>query len=212
MKKLITALFLLIFLVISKPVFSQSCLPEGIIFNTQEQIDSFQINYPGCTAIEGSVSIIETGYNTINNLEGLSVLTSIGGNLKIGEYNDEFYLGLENFNGLNNLVSITGSLRIVNVYVDYFTGFDNLTSVGGSITVSDNIGFPDLYLNNIQTVGGSIVITNDTDPHDIHFSNLSTIGGSLTIGSINYLQQISHFENLTSINGDFNRSLFSCSQ
>ncbi len=25
---------------------AQSCLPEGIIFSTQEQIDNFQTNYP----------------------------------------------------------------------------------------------------------------------------------------------------------------------
>jgi hypothetical protein len=33
--------------------FSQGCLPEGITFTTQAQIDSFQIDYPGCTEIEG---------------------------------------------------------------------------------------------------------------------------------------------------------------
>jgi len=31
---------------------SQPCLPEGIIFNYQSQIDSFQIMYPNCTEIE----------------------------------------------------------------------------------------------------------------------------------------------------------------
>ena len=33
------------------------CLPEGITFTTQEQIDNFQTNYPGCTEIEGDVYI-----------------------------------------------------------------------------------------------------------------------------------------------------------
>jgi hypothetical protein len=37
--------------------FSQGCLPEGITFTTQEQIDNFQANYPGCTEIEGDVNI-----------------------------------------------------------------------------------------------------------------------------------------------------------
>jgi hypothetical protein len=37
--------------------FSQSCLPEGIVFQTQGQIDSFQINFPGCIHIEGGVTI-----------------------------------------------------------------------------------------------------------------------------------------------------------
>jgi hypothetical protein len=63
-------------------VLSQPCLPEGITFTTQEQIDNFQTNYPGCTEIEGDVGI--GGYD-ITNLNGLNVLTTIGGNLLIVE-------------------------------------------------------------------------------------------------------------------------------
>ncbi|MCU0371231.1 MAG: hypothetical protein MUC31_07440, partial [Bacteroidales bacterium] len=57
---------------------SQSCLPEGIYFESQTQIDNFQVDYPGCTEIEGDV-IIFSPYDEISNLNGLSVLTSIGG-------------------------------------------------------------------------------------------------------------------------------------
>ena len=39
------------------PLYSQSCLPDGITFSTQQQIDNFQIDYPGCSEIEGSVII-----------------------------------------------------------------------------------------------------------------------------------------------------------
>jgi len=56
-------------------LFSQPCLPEGITFSTQEQIDSFQSDYPNCTEIEGGV-VIE-GID-ITNLDGLEVITSIG--------------------------------------------------------------------------------------------------------------------------------------
>ena len=52
------------------------CLPEGITFTTQEQIDNFQVNYPGCTEIEGDVII---SGEDINNLEGLNVVTDVGG-------------------------------------------------------------------------------------------------------------------------------------
>ena len=65
MKKLF--LFTLISLV-SLSSISQSCLPEGITFSTQEQIDNFQTVYPGCTEIEGDVKI--EGEN-ISNLYGL---------------------------------------------------------------------------------------------------------------------------------------------
>jgi hypothetical protein len=55
---------------------AQPCLPEGITFSTQAQIDSFQTNYSGCTEIEGGV-LIEG--NDITNLEGLSVLEIVDG-------------------------------------------------------------------------------------------------------------------------------------
>jgi len=63
------------FFLLTVNIFSQPCLPEGITFSTQEQIDNFQTNYPNCTEIEGGVMI--TG-NDITNLDGLSVITSIG--------------------------------------------------------------------------------------------------------------------------------------
>jgi len=59
----------------------QPCLPEGITFETQAQIDNFQENYPGCTMIEGDVNI--SGPD-ITNLIGLSSIISIGGILEIG--------------------------------------------------------------------------------------------------------------------------------
>ena len=50
---------------------AQPCLPEGITFSTQAEIDSFQINYPSCTEIEGDVTI--EGWD-IANINGLNVL------------------------------------------------------------------------------------------------------------------------------------------
>jgi hypothetical protein len=77
MRRLSFVFLVLMFIRVSGP--AQSCLPEGITFNRQSQIDSFQVNYPGCTEIEGDVTI--TG-NIIYDLNGLNVLTSIGGNLE----------------------------------------------------------------------------------------------------------------------------------
>ena len=77
---------------------AQSCLPEGITFTTQAQVDSFQINYQSCSEIEGNVII--SGPD-ISDLNGLNVLTSIEGNLEI--YNDSL---LTDLTGLDNLSSI----------------------------------------------------------------------------------------------------------
>jgi hypothetical protein len=82
---------------------SQSCLPDGIWFETQNQIDSFQLNFPGCTEIEGEV-LITGGY--ISNLNGLNTITSIGGKLLIASTN------LTSISGLENLTHIGGGLFI----------------------------------------------------------------------------------------------------
>ena len=71
MKNLSLIILILIFFQIT--TLSQPCLPEGITFTTQAQIDSFQINYPNCNEIEGDVEIIG---DDITNLNGLNVLTA----------------------------------------------------------------------------------------------------------------------------------------
>ena len=47
--KQILIVVILIFLYL--PTQSQSCLPEGITFNTQSQIDNFPIIYPSCVHV-----------------------------------------------------------------------------------------------------------------------------------------------------------------
>ncbi len=105
MKKLF--LFAALLIVIHSCVFSQGCLPEGIIFTTQEEIDNFQANYPGCTEIEGDVKI-NFGLD-ITNLSGLSPIYSIGDSLCI--FLNPF---LSSLSGLESLTSIGGSLIIGN--------------------------------------------------------------------------------------------------
>jgi len=74
MKKL--TLLILLALFIQSKVSSQPCLYNGITFSTQAEIDSFQINYPNCTEIQGDVEI---SGNVITNLNGLNVLTTFLG-------------------------------------------------------------------------------------------------------------------------------------
>ena len=66
---IVLALFAFVF------VSAQGCLPEGITFTTQEEIDNFQVNYPGCTQIGGDVTIGSDWWSPSNivSLEGLNV-------------------------------------------------------------------------------------------------------------------------------------------
>lgn len=98
---------------------SQSCLPDGITFNTQSQIDSFRVNYPNCAEIEGAVII--SGDN-ITNLDSLSVLISIDGGLDIS-----INPGLTSLAGLDNLVTIGGILNIQeNDILNSLDGLENI--------------------------------------------------------------------------------------
>ena len=133
MKKLF---FLLIVFLIVISTQAQSCLPDGIYFRNQNEIDSFQINYPECTQIEGFVYIGDPrGESNITNLNGLSILTSIGGNLSV------YFNALTSLTGLENLTSIGGSLSIgYNYALTSLTGLGNIDA--GSITdliISDNV-------------------------------------------------------------------------
>ena len=66
MKKFAIVVITLMFIQITAS--SQSCLPDGINFGTQTEIDNFQVNYLGSTEIEGDVII---SGNDITNLNGL---------------------------------------------------------------------------------------------------------------------------------------------
>ena len=103
MKKL--SLLIILALTIQFTLSAQSCLPEGIGFYTQAEIDDFQTNYPNCTEIEGGVWI--TG-GEISNLNGLFFLTSIGEDLLISGN-----AALTSLAGLNNLTFLGGELLII---------------------------------------------------------------------------------------------------
>jgi hypothetical protein len=132
-----TILSLLAIIFLSFNVLSQSCLPEGIEFTSQAQIDSFQADYPGCTQVEGTVEI---NGDDISNLGGLSVVTTIGGSLYIS--NNDI---LTDMSGLSSLTHVTGALLIsTNPLLTYFAGLENLTSVEGDVFISNNLTLTDI--------------------------------------------------------------------
>ncbi|MDO8640316.1 MAG: hypothetical protein Q7R33_02130, partial [Nitrosarchaeum sp.] len=159
MKKTI---FLIIFAFINNfLLLSQTCLPEGILFTSQNEIDNFQINYPNCTEIEGSVSI---SGNNINNLNGLSVLTNIGGDLKISS-NDS----ITSFYGLNNLNSVTGDLKLTLLSgIHDMIGLDNLTFVGGKLEIGTFSVSSLTGLENLDSIGGNL---------DIYYTPVKNLNG-----------------------------------
>jgi len=194
---------------INTNAFTQGCLPEGITFTTQAQVDNFQTNYPGCTEIEGDVTI--TGSN-IRNLNGLNAVASIVGNLNI--WNNQ---KLTKLTGLHKLISIGGSLHIrSNSALTSLTGLESLTFIEGNFRIYDNNSLTDLTgLNNLSSIGDYLHIElNHSITNLTGLENLIFIGGYLRIENNMALVSLNGLESMTSIGGNieiiYNSSLSTC--
>ncbi len=142
-----------------------SCLPEGITFTTQEEIDNFQADHPGCTEIEGDVVIGNIDLVTdIDHLDSLNVLTSILGSLTITNN------PIASLSGLENLDYIGGNFFIGGYYWGgECKGNNNLVILAG--------------LNGLDSIGGDLVITcNEALANLTGLESLTKIGGTLNVG------------------------------
>ncbi|MEJ2596458.1 MAG: T9SS type A sorting domain-containing protein [bacterium] len=205
MKYLVMLMFLaLTFLYVR----SQPCLPEGIVFTTQTEIDNFQNNYPNCSEIEGYVTIGEqTSSSNINNLEGLSVITSVGEYLEI-RLNDY----LVNLNGLHNITAVGGTFSVVsNDSLVDLSGLEQLSEIGGDCYIGYNKKLKSLAgMDNLTGVEGTVDIReNDSLETLTGIENLETIGGGLDIRANARLLSIAELDALNAvgdhiwINGNF---------
>jgi hypothetical protein len=151
--------------------YSQYCLPDGITFTNQAQIDSFQVNYPGCTEIEGNVGLI--GWDIIS-LSGLSMLQKLNGNVYISGCDQ-----LKNLVGLDNVTSIGGNLLLYPCdSLTSLSGLENLSSIGGDLEIG-GFGWSPNHITSLEAL-----------------ENLSMIGGSLNIHNCNSLVSLSGLENI----------------
>jgi hypothetical protein len=133
-KVTLTVSFGITFLLFLENINGQNCLPDGILFNSQEQIDSFPIFYPTCNKILGQIIIQETFSGDITNLNGLSNLTSTGSTLWI-KNNSE----LSDISGLENISSIGGFFECTNNDgVTDFNSLSNLSSIALGLYIEDN--------------------------------------------------------------------------
>ena len=193
-----TLYILIIGLLVSGGVLAQSCLPEGITFETQAQVDSFQILYPNCTEIEGDLII--SGDN-ITHLNGLNVLTTILGTLSIGDVNGG-NPALTNLTGLDNVTFIGGNILILfNDALTNLTGLNNLNSIGGFLGIAFNNALTSLSgLEGLTNVGLYLGITYSNALTNLAgLESLNSIGGDLEIYDNSMLTSLSGLNNLTSI-------------
>lgn len=175
--------------------YSQGCLPEGITFSNQQQIDDFQTNYPGCTEIEGNVLIFGSD---ISNLNGLLGITTIGGRLEINEP-----INLNDLHGLDSLYSIGGNFWIYdNQSLQNLSGLNSLAFVGGNFTVSNMDDLINLTgLESLTSIGEHMYLEDNGSLSSLMgLSSLNDIGFGLTLLQNPNLTDLSGLENMNHLN------------
>lgn len=198
MKKLTTLLtFLLMSLGIAN---AQTCGVGGLTFNNQASIDNFNTNNPGCTQIAGPVTI---SGSDIVNLNGLSAITSITGDLTIN--NNPLLTNLTGLSGLTEIVldpdfsggqlMITNNPALVNL-----TGLNNLKSIAAFFTISQCNAMTSVTgLESLETVGYAMAVSGCTLLTDLDgFDSITSMGG-LSISADAGLTSLNGLESLTSL-------------
>ncbi len=174
------------------------CPPGSVTISTQQQVDDFSINYPGCTVISGDLTIFEGFTDPIMNLNGLSQIEMVTGNLTFGDF-----LNIPTLTGLNNLTSVGGNLSLNNSRLTNLNGLENLSSIGGDLTCEFNYFLTDISgLQSLSSLGGDIFLwENSVLPNLVGLENLTVINGDFKIlgNSSNTMEGLN---NLTSIVGD----------
>ncbi len=184
---------------------AQGCLPYGINFINQNQIDSFQINYPGCTEIDGDVII--NLVSDISNLNGLHGVKKIGGDLSISGYMSSGPISFT-LAGLDLLDTIGGSFFLDELPLSSdLSGLENLTYVGGIVYIRNNIFLESLNgLDKLEHIGGGLTITNNDALETLtQETTIKTLIGDLLL-SYNY--SLESLSGLDSINSALIRNLY----
>ena len=193
MKKLVTLLVVLVSFI--ETGFSSFC-SGGITLTTQEEIDNFSINYPGCTEIETYLNIGPS--NDITNLDGLSQITSIGQSLNIYSCNTLRYL-----DGLNNLEFVgPGSISIYgNPILERISGFNGTLNSPTNIIVYDNPALLQIDAFNNFAEAGLLSFSRNTELIEINGFSSLTKAADVQFDTNPHLEYYSGFSNLKESNG-----------
>jgi hypothetical protein len=170
------------------------CLPNGIVFSSQQQIDDFATDYPDCNEILGE---LRTASSDITNLLGLDQLEVIQGNLTI------LGSGINTLDGLENITTIDGNLNItLNNQLTELSGLENIITIGGSLILSNNNQLTELSgLENLTSVSGLSVAVNPLLASIALPSQITSINGNVFIKQNASLTDLSGMSNINVING-----------
>ncbi len=136
------------------------CPVGNQIFNSQVEIDNFGVSYPLCTALPGNLTI-DGSANSITNLEALSSLTTITGQLN-------FYdTDLVDLSDLGSLVTVGGLNIDSNEDLVSLDGLENLISTGAILSITLNSSLTDIdALANLPSMATDFTIADNPELSD----------------------------------------------
>lgn len=178
-------IFLLLAFIVTLHSSSQTCLPNGITFYNQSEIDDFPSDYPGCSEIEGNVNI-----NKGWHLDSLYNLRKIGGYLRIWDNDD-----IVNFKGLDSLNTIDGYFDIFHCDdLHDFSGLESLVEINGYVDIVQNEDLRNFDgLSSLSTVGGNL--------HIRYNDKLESLSGLMNLISIDGTLMVQENDDLTTLHG-----------
>jgi hypothetical protein len=150
-----------------------SCFVNQIL--SQEAIDNFATDHPGCIKVLGTLNITGIAGSGITNLEGLSQLEEIEGNISLGG------LTLSNLQGMHNIKTV-GGLSFQNVNIPNLKGLEALEEVAGNVFLND-LAITSLEgLDNLITIGQNLEMLNCHELTSVSgLTSLTEIGSSFKI-------------------------------
>lgn len=175
------------------------CPSGDVILETQAELDAFVETYPNCTEIEGDLFIGDLFGSDINDISGLSALTSVGGGLYVAVCPE-----LTTLSGLDGITTVGDWLAIsANDALTSLSSLSSVTSVGGTLTVGGCDALTTLSgLDAVTFVGESLII--DDNPNLISLASLSgipAIDKDLRIRGNHSLASLSGLNAVSSVGG-----------
>lgn len=177
-----------LFLMLLSAITWGQCPTGNLTLTTQNQVDSFSINYPGCTSMLYKLTISGTD---IDDLSMLSQLTFI----KELEVNNT---SIPSFNGLANLTNCLSLKIIDNGSLVSLSGLENITSLAWYLYIQNNNSLVSLSgLDGIGSIGTSLLVVNNNSLTSL--SGLDNISSVNTFVSIYANQSLANFAGLSSL-------------
>jgi len=199
----------------------QNCLPAGITFTAQSQIDGFTSAYPGCKVVGGTVfiqgasiknldSLIHlervsgelyiTGNDSLLHLRGLSNLQSVGMAMRV-----QNNPSLKELDGLEQLTAVEGDFFYVgnNQNLLNIEGLEGLDSVAGIFQVWGHDSITSLHgLEQLRWVGNTLAIFENVSLESLDgLDGLEYVGNDLRIENNTILNDITALHHAVDLNG-----------